>query len=131
MAGTLTISTLSDGTNSTSATNCIKGAGLAWINFSGITTTTIRGSYNVSSVTRNGTGDYTVNFTNAMPSANYGVSMSSGCTVGTGASYGFLAAEYLNASQTVSRTASAYRLFTNSGGGNLDSGSVNVLIMGN
>lgn len=43
----------------------------AWVNFNGVTTATIRASFNVSSVTRNGTGDYTVNFTNAMPDANY------------------------------------------------------------
>jgi hypothetical protein len=43
----------------------------AWVNFNGITTTTIRASFNVSSVTRNSTGDYTVNFTNAMSDANY------------------------------------------------------------
>lgn len=46
----------------------------AWVNFNGVTTATIRASFNVSSVTRNGTGDYTVNFTNAMPDANYSVS---------------------------------------------------------
>jgi len=44
---------------------------LAWMNFNGIVTTSIRASYNVSSVTRNGTGDYTMNFTNAMADANY------------------------------------------------------------
>jgi multidrug efflux pump subunit AcrA (membrane-fusion protein) len=44
----------------------------AWVNFNGTTSPgTIRGSGNVSSVTRNGTGDYTVNFTTAMPDANY------------------------------------------------------------
>jgi hypothetical protein len=43
----------------------------AWVNFNGVTTATIRASGNVSSVTRNGTGDYTVNFTTAMPDANY------------------------------------------------------------
>jgi hypothetical protein len=71
MAGTLTISTLSDGTNSTSATNCIQGSAKAWVYFNGVTTTTINGSYNVSSVTRVGTGNYTVNFTNALSNANY------------------------------------------------------------
>jgi hypothetical protein len=71
MAGTLTISTLSDGTNSTSATNCIQGSAKAWVNFNGTGTVAIRGSYNVSSVTDNGTGQYTVNFTNAMPNTNY------------------------------------------------------------
>ena len=43
----------------------------AWVNFNGVTTATIRASYNVSSVTRNGTGDYTVNFSSALADANY------------------------------------------------------------
>ena len=71
MAGTLTISTLSDGTNSTSSTNCIQGSAKAWVNFNGTGTPTIKSSYNVSSVTDNGTGSFTINFTNALPNANY------------------------------------------------------------
>jgi hypothetical protein len=43
----------------------------AWVNFNGTGTVAIRGSGNVSSITDNGTGDYTINFTNAMPDANY------------------------------------------------------------
>ena len=43
----------------------------AWVNFNGTGTVAIRGSGNVSSITDNGTGDYTVNFTTAMPDANY------------------------------------------------------------
>jgi hypothetical protein len=73
MAGTLTISTLSDGTNSTSSTNLVRGPCVAWVNFNGTGTVAIRGSYNVSSITDNGTGDYTVNFTNALTDANYSV----------------------------------------------------------
>lgn len=45
----------------------------AWVNFNGTGTVAIRASFNVSSITDNGTGDYTVNFTNALPDANYGV----------------------------------------------------------
>ena len=47
----------------------------AWVNFDGTTATpsTIRGSGNVTSVTKNGTGNYTINFTNAMPDANYAI----------------------------------------------------------
>jgi len=71
MAGTLVITTLSDGTNSTSATNCIQGSARAWVNFNGTGTVAIRASYNVSSITDNGTGNYTINFTNAMPDANF------------------------------------------------------------
>ena len=43
----------------------------AWVNFNGTSTVAIRASFNVSSITDNGTGDYTVNFTTAMPDANY------------------------------------------------------------
>jgi hypothetical protein len=45
----------------------------AWVNFNGTGTVAIRASGNVSSITDNGTGDYTVNFTTAMPDANYNV----------------------------------------------------------
>lgn len=44
---------------------------LAWVNFNGTGTVAIRSSYNVSSITDNGTGDYTINFTNALTDANY------------------------------------------------------------
>ena len=43
----------------------------AWVNFNGTGTVAIRASGNVSSITDNGTGDYTVNFTTAMPDVNY------------------------------------------------------------
>ena len=43
----------------------------AWVNFNGTGTVAIRASFNVSSITDNGTGDYTINFTTAMPDANY------------------------------------------------------------
>lgn len=43
----------------------------AWVSFNGSITPTIRGSGNVSSITDNGTADYTINFSTAMPDANY------------------------------------------------------------
>ena len=43
----------------------------AWVNFNGTGTVAIRASGNVSSITDNGQGDYTVNFTTAMPDVNY------------------------------------------------------------
>jgi len=43
----------------------------AWVNFNGTGTVAIRASGNVTSITDNGTGDYTVNFTTAMPDVNY------------------------------------------------------------
>ena len=49
----------------------------AWVNFNGTGTVAIRDSYNVSSITDNGTGNYTVNFANAMSNTNYSFSGSS------------------------------------------------------
>lgn len=70
MPGTLVITTLSDGTNSTSSTNLVRGSCQAWVNFNGTGTPAIRGSYNVSSITDRGTGQFTVNLTNALSSTN-------------------------------------------------------------
>ena len=49
----------------------------AWVNFNGRDTVAIRASGNVSSITDNNTGDYTVNLTTAMPDANYAFQISS------------------------------------------------------
>jgi hypothetical protein len=54
----------------------------AWVNFNGTGTVAIIGSGNVSSITDNGTGDYTVNFTTAMPDANYATNLSIGSISG-------------------------------------------------
>lgn len=50
----------------------------AWVNFNGTGTVAIRASFNVSSITDNGTGDYTANFTTAMPDADYAVAGQAG-----------------------------------------------------
>ena len=54
----------------------------AWVNFNGTGTVAIRASGNVSSITDNGTGDYTVNFTTAMSDANYSA-MAAGNSTGS------------------------------------------------
>jgi len=65
-------------TTATTATSLTTASGSApsysaraWVNFNGTGTVAIRASGNVSSITDNGTGDYTVNFTTAMPDADY------------------------------------------------------------
>ena len=45
----------------------------AWVNFNGTGTVAIRASGNVTSITDNGVGNYTVNFTTALPDTNYSV----------------------------------------------------------
>ena len=58
----------------------------AWVNFNGTGTVAIRASGNVTSITDNGTGDYTINFTAAMPDTNYNAVFGAGSqTVATGA----------------------------------------------
>ena len=71
MAGQLTISTLNNDTGVFATQNGMTGIAKAWVNFDGTGTVAIRDSFNVSSITDNGTGNYTVNFTTAMPNANY------------------------------------------------------------
>jgi hypothetical protein len=55
----------------------VPNAAKAWVNFNGTGTVAIRGSFNVSSITDNGTGDYTVNFANALGDGNYSAVMAS------------------------------------------------------
>lgn len=56
----------------------------AWVNFNGTGTVAIRASKNVSSITDNGTGDYTVNFTTALADANYSFGLSVAASLGSG-----------------------------------------------
>jgi hypothetical protein len=69
----------SDGTISTTIGSTLYGAypARAWVNFNGTGTVAIRQSRNVSSITDNGTGDYTVNFATAMPDNEYSWSFAS------------------------------------------------------
>lgn len=78
----------------------------AWVNFNGTGTVAIRASGNVSSITDHGAGDYSVNFTTAMPDANYVLSgvCGDGSTTGWTVQFG----------ANSSKTASAARLRTGS-----------------
>jgi hypothetical protein len=82
MAGTLTLDTLKTSSGVLSVQNGVTGIAKAWVNYNG-NTQSITGSFNVSSVTRNGTGAYTLNFTTAMPNATYGASVSVSSVPGT------------------------------------------------
>jgi hypothetical protein len=70
---TLRLTTLSNqgDTASVPSDTVINGTAKAWVNFNGQNIVAIRQSFNVSSITDRGTGAYTVNFTTAMPDANY------------------------------------------------------------
>ena len=77
----------------------------AWVNFNGTGTVAIRASGNVTSITDNGVGDYTANFTTAMPDANYAVN----CAVQGVASGAAITFQYtaVNPTTTTVRVGSA------------------------
>ena len=65
------------------------GLAKAWVVFDGTAgSPSAASSYNVASITKNGTGDYTINFTNAMPNANYAVDITVSNASGDGATRG-------------------------------------------
>lgn len=72
---TIIASNISDGTTSVPSATVVNGSAKAWVNFNGTGTVAIRRALNVSSITDNGTGNYTVNFTAAMVDANYAFSV--------------------------------------------------------
>ena len=80
----------------------------AWVNFNGTGTVAIRASGNVSSITDNGTGNYTVNFTTAMVDANYAASP---CAGDPGVADGFATP----ATSTQTTSAFRFRCFTYNG----------------
>ena len=73
--GTINVDTLTASTGVLATQNGMTGIAKAWVNFVG-SSGTINQSFNVSSVTRVSTGVYTINFTTAMPNANYSVYVS-------------------------------------------------------
>lgn len=89
----------------------------AWVNFSGTRNATdtgastnganvlIRASGNVASVLKNGTGDYTITFTTAMPDANY-------CTTFGGRSNAATSAIFGENNDSISKTTTAIRVYS-------------------
>ncbi len=102
----------------------------AWVNFNGTGTVSIKASYGVASITDNGTGDYTVNFTTAMADANYAV-VFGGVQRQTAAAacraLGFHSTDDVNAS-AYSTTAVRIVNKTSSGTGYNDASTISVSI---
>ena len=68
---TINVQSITNGTDTIDVGDNVKGTAKAWVNFNGAGTVAIRDSFNVSSITDDGVGLYTLNFTNAMANANY------------------------------------------------------------
>jgi hypothetical protein len=96
-------------------------AARAWVNFNGTGTPAIRASGNVSSITDNGTGDYTVNFTTAMSDANY-------ATIGTASDTGNRLTFNRAPSLAIQTTTSARVITGTPAGGAVDPTEVHVAI---
>ena len=108
MAGTLVVDTLKSSTTGAPTFQNTSGTQVgtlcrAWVNFTG-STATINASFNVSSVTRNSTGNYTLNLTNAMIDANYSCC---GSTTGNGDGYVVLTTLATSSVQIITRTSAA------------------------
>ena len=107
------------------------GVAKAWVNFNGTGTVAIRAALNVTSITDNGPGDYTVNFTTAIKDANYSAVLSAGAGfVPTPSTSNVLYAQ----GPIAAPTTSSFRLFTGVGavgagsGSFIDAAYVNVAI---
>ena len=127
--GTPTAPTATAGTNTTQiATTAFVAAAIptnnvkAWVNFNGTGTVAIRASMNVSSITDNGTGNYTVNFTTALADANY-------AAAGFAAESTFTVAITVGNFGTLTQTTSAFRFNTTYAGASYDCTQVHMTIL--
>lgn len=107
MAGTIVVDTLTHSTAGSLTTDyVVNGSAKAWVNFNGNGTVAIQSSTNTSSITDNGTGDYTSNLSSAMSDASYsGLASARDGSTGTN-----VVAADGNTSRTV--TASAFNVWT-------------------
>lgn len=98
----------------------------AWVNFNGTGTVAIRASGNVSSITDNGTGDYTVNITTALPDSDYCVALSHATSYGVTTQ---IAASSSSASPTTQSTTQVRITHRETGGSSLDIANQHVSII--
>jgi hypothetical protein len=107
---TLVAQTLSNGTVSTSTANCIQGSAKAWINFNPNNPVVNNASFNISSITRTATGQFTLNFTTAMIDTNYAAVFGGRGPVG-------VQSGYVENNDTVVRTTTQLNVYALSGAG--------------
>ena len=122
------VATIKDtsGNNSSTPEEINQGRAKAWVNFNGTGTPAARDSYNISSITDNATGNYTLNFTNAMSSADFAfaVSVGNGNHTSSGRSLSFMS------STTTSLQILTEQAGGSSSGNNVDEAHVCVVVFG-
>lgn len=120
-------SAVSGATSTINLNGTVNAAGLAngvkaWVNFNGTGTPAIRASYNVSSITDNGVGDYTVNFTAALADANYAVAGFAGDAL-------FSTGVQIASWGTYTQTTSAFRLKSSYGSTTIDTTHIHAVFI--
>ena len=125
---TIIATTLSNGSVSVPTATVVNGSAKAWVNFNGAGTVAIRDSFNVASLTDDGTGQYRVNLTTALGNANFAVSVSAG-TVSPGGGSDF---NYGTRDGGVARTTSMFALayFTSGGAAFADTANYDAALNG-
>ena len=119
---TIIASNVSDGTLSIPTTFVTNGSAKAWVNFDGTGTIAVRDSFNVSSLTDEATGNYTVNLTNSFSASDYTINIT-----GDGSTAAIFAAARVDV--TTSSAARAVTAVTTSGS-TADSALVSVSCLG-
>jgi hypothetical protein len=134
MAGKVVVSTLNNDTGVLATQNGMTGIAKAWVNFNGGLNNTagvINNSFNVSSITVNGAGDYTINFTTAMPNANYAVAGTTRYTLNGIA--GYMRVVTISSVPATNPTAGSVRIntvYVNASGSQDNSELVTIIIAG-
>lgn len=128
MAGQLTIDTLKASSGVLATQNGMTGIAKAWCSFNGATAT-INGSFNVSSLTRTASGQYTLAFSTAMPNANYCIYGSGQFDTTGGAGVPSIGYQRIASPAT---TSNVYFQSCNlNGGGFFDGAILNIAVVGN
>jgi hypothetical protein len=129
MAGKVVVSTLNNDTGVLATQNGMTGIPKAWVNWNG-STGSINSAFNVGSITKNGTGDYTLNFTTTLANANYAVALGQvGYATSNYSTFLFIKP---NATMTpaLKTTTQLQVTYAGSGGATYDAIDINVAIFG-
>jgi len=102
---TATVTTLNAPSGVLATQNGMTGIAKAWVSYNA-SSQTIRGSFNISSVTYSSAGNYIINFTTAMPNANYSIAISTSSANSGGTSTMYA---YIN-DNTAARSTTAFRM---------------------
>ena len=129
MAGALKISTLNNDTGVLQAQNGMNGIAKAWVNWNGVTGV-VNGSFNVSSVTViTPEVNWVINYTTAMPNANYAVALGTTTTF-SGAVDGRQAMLCVNRNSLTTTSVQIYSFNCVSGANGSSTGNLGAIILG-